>query len=113
MGGHDNLKCDFSKLTLEQPTLLSYTLDHQIQTNEEGIWKFEFDESTVTGIILTKSGMTFDNFECDNEVCTSKTPVGEGKWTVKVEVLMDRYPLITSLQVGGEENFICESENCK
>ena len=70
----------------------SYTLNDLIQTNEDGIWKFEFDESTVTGITLTKSDMTFDNFECVDWVYTSATPVEEGKWTVKLELFIDAFP---------------------
>ena len=108
------MKCDFWDLTFSDSLSdLSYTLNVQIETNKEGIWKFEFDQSVVEGIILTKSGMTFDDFECTNELCTSKTPVEEGKWTVKFEVFIDTYPLITSFQVDGGEDYNCEGENCK
>merc|ERR1719500_2622079 len=86
-GDHGNSKCDFSSITVDSST--SYTLDDLIQTNKEGIWKFEFDMSTVRGISLTKSGMAFDNFECVKEFCTSKTNVEVGNWSVTVEMEKD------------------------
>ena len=108
------MKCDFWDLTFSDSLSdLSYTLNVQIETNKEGIWKFEFDQSVVEGIILTKSGMTFDNFECVDWICTSATPVEEGKWTVQLELFIDTFPVITSLQVDGEEDYNCEGENCK
>ena len=91
----------------------SYTLNDLIQTNEDGIWKFEFDMSTVRGISLTKSGMAFDDFECNKEVCTSKTNVEGGKWSVTVEMEKDTEPLIKTLQVGEGEDYNCEGENSK
>ena len=91
----------------------SYTLDDLIQTNKEGIWKFEFDGSTVRGISLIKSGMAFDNFECVKEFCTSKTIVEVGNWIVTVEMEKDTEPLIKTLQVGEGEDYNCEGENSK
>ena len=95
----------------------SYTLNDLIQTNEEGIWKFEFDGSTVRGISLTniiiESDMAYDNFECNKEFCTSKTNVEVGNWIVTVEMEKDTEPLIKTLQVGEGEDYNCEGENSK
>ena len=109
-GGHGNSKCDFSSITVA-PNLLSYKLDDPIQTNEEGIWKFEFDVATgtPTGIRLTQeSGNYFDNWDCTNEVCTSKTAVEASKWTVEVKMLINTKPMIKALQIGVKD--YCEGE---
>ena len=85
MGSQDNqegekVECDFSDVNDVDDQL--YTIS-DIQTIEDGILKFEFDQNAMITIrLMEEPGITFD---CTNGYCTSNVAVGAGNWTVEVK----------------------------
>merc|ERR1719234_3027468 len=86
MGSQDNhegegkVECDFSDVNDVDGQL--YTIS-DIQTNKEGIFKFEFDQNVMITIRLMEApDITFD---CTNGICTSNVAVNAGYWTVEVK----------------------------
>jgi len=86
MGSHENeegetAECDFSDIDNIDGQL--YTIQN-VQTNEDGILKFEFNNNNVLIEVrlVDEPRITFD---CANEVCTSNDVVEAGSWTVEVK----------------------------
>ena len=85
IGSHDNheggkVECDFSNVNDVDGQL--YTID-DVETNEAGILKFEFDQNVMINVSLVEEpDITFD---CTNGICKSNVAVGAGDWTVEVK----------------------------
>jgi len=85
MGSHENeegekAECDFSDIDNIDGQL--YTIQN-VQTNEDGILKFEFNNNVpITVRLVDEPDITF---VCENEVCTSNDVVEAGSWTVEVK----------------------------
>jgi len=85
MGSHENeegekAECDFSDIDNIDGQL--YTIQN-VQTNEDGILKFEFNNNVPIEVrLVDEPRITFD---CANEVCTSNDVVEAGSWTVEVK----------------------------
>ena len=111
-GGHNNNhKCDFTDIVEEDGQQYTTT---DIQTNEDGILKFEFDKNLPLEVSLVEEPSI--TFNCVEEICTSKDPVDAGTWTLKVKNTLpeenpwDAPPLIKTYYVDNEN--YCELRGC-
>ena len=111
-GGHNNHNCDFTDI-VEEDRQQYTTAD--IQTNEDGILKFEFDKNLPLEVSLVEEPSI--TFNCENEICTSNDPVDAGTWTIKVKNTLpeddpwDEAPPLIKTYYVDNENY-CELRGC-